>query len=107
MSSDLPTYGMGATSIAVGLSATVRVLPPSGCNGGFFKIAVGSGGTLALVNGISSTVAGLSGPLTAGYILGGGEAISMSGPAAFYLAAAGATAMVSCVFTYSQGYIGT
>lgn len=99
MSSDLPTYGMGATQIAVGLSATVRVIPPSGCNGGFFKIHSG-GGTLAIVNGFSSVV-------TSGYWLNSGEAISMSGPSAFYLAAAGATMVAATVFTYSQGYVGT
>lgn len=99
MSSDLPTYAMGATIISVGLSATVRVIPPSGCNGGFFKISSG-GGTLAIVQGISSIA-------TQGYFVAAGEAISMSGPAVFFLAAAGATMNVALCQTYSQGYLTT
>lgn len=99
MSSDLPTYLMGATLINVGLSATVRVMPPSSCNGGFFKISSGAG-TLAIVQGMSSIS-------TAGYFVAAGEAISMSGPAVFYLAAAGATMTVAYCHTYSQGTLGT
>lgn len=99
MSSDLPSYAMGATILNVGLSATVRVMPPAGCNGGFFKISSGAG-TLAIVQGISSIA-------TQGYFIAAGEAISMSGPAVFYLAAAGATMSVALCQTYSQGYIGT
>ncbi len=98
MSEALPTYGMGGTQIPVGLSATVRVVPPLFCNGGFFKLV--GGGTLAIVSGISALPA-------AGYLMGSGEAISMSGPASFYLAASGATATVHCVFTFSQGWLGT
>lgn len=103
MSSDLPTYALGATLISVGLSATVRVVPPAGCNGGFFKIAVssvGNSGLLAIVQGISSIA-------SQGYVLGDGEAISMSGPAIFYLAASGATTTVALCQTYSQGVLTT
>lgn len=89
---------MGATLLNVGLSATARIVPPANCNGGFFKVS--SGGTLAIVQGISSIS-------TQGYFVAAGEAISMSGPAVFYLAAAGATVSVAMVFTYSQGYLGT
>lgn len=98
MSSDLPTYAVGATLLTVGLSQTVRVIPPAGSNGAFFKIASG-GGSLALVQGISSIV-------TQGYVIAGGEAISMSGPAVFFLAASGATMTVALCQTYSQGYLG-
>lgn len=96
MSSDLPTYGIGATLIPVGLSATVQVLPTRCQNGGFFKIASG-GGTLCIVAGISSIS-------SAGYPVAAGEAISISGPAIFYLAAAGATMVVAWCPTLSQGF---
>lgn len=99
MSSDLPTYGMGSTQLSIGLSATVRVVPQAGQNGGFFKILSG-GGTLAIVNGISSIASG-------GYIIASGEAISFSGPGVFYLAAAGATMTVGLCTNFSQGYLGT
>lgn len=96
MSSDLPSYGIGATLISVGLSATVTVLPSRCQNGGFFKIASG-GGTLAIVAGVSSIC-------SQGYPVGAGEAISISGPAIFYLAAAGATMVVGWCPTLSQGF---
>ncbi len=99
MSGDQQTYLMGATIISVGLSATVRVVPPEGCNGGFFKIQAG-GGTLAIVNGISSIS-------SQGYLVAAGESISTAGPAIFYLAAAGATMSVALVQTYSSGKAGT
>lgn len=96
MSSDLPSYGIGATQIPVGLSATVTVLPSAHQNGGFFKILSG-GGTLAIVSGISAVA-------SSGYFVGAGEAISISGPAIFYLAATGATMVVGWCPTLSQGF---
>ncbi len=98
MSTDFRTFVMGATLLNVGLSATVRVVPPAGSNGGFFKIS--SGGTLAIVQGISSIS-------TAGYFVAAGEAISWTGPAVFFLAAAGATVSVALCQTYSQGALTT
>lgn len=96
MSSDLPSYGLGATLINVGLSATVQVSPAAHQNGGFFKIASG-GGTLAIVSGLSAVA-------SSGYPVGSGEAISISGPAVFFLAAAGATMVVAWCPTLSQGW---
>ncbi len=96
---DLRTHALGATILTVGLSATIRVVPPSGCNGGFFKIN-GGGGTLAIVQGISSIV-------TQGYFVAAGESISTLGPATFYLAAAGATMTVALCQSYSEGILTT
>lgn len=90
------SHQLGATIIHVGLSATVQVAPQRNQNGGFFKIAAG-GGTLALVQGASSIS-------SAGYLVGDTEIISFSGPARFFLAAAGATMTVHLVTSYSDGY---
>lgn len=101
MSSDQPTYAMGATQLAIGITYTtgaIRITPPQYCNGWILKSL--SGGSLAIVQGISNIA-------SQGYLLGSGEAISAGGPAVFYLAAQGATAVAGCIFTYSQGYLGT
>lgn len=95
-STNEPVRLIGATLITVGLSATVQVVPIRCQNGGFFKIASG-GGTLCIVNGASSIS-------SAGYPVAAGEAISISGAAVFYLAAAGATMTVAWCPTFSSGF---
>lgn len=89
-------YALGATLIAVGLSATVRVDAMAGQLSGFFKIASG-GGTLCIVQGASSIS-------SQGYPVAAAEVIQLEGPATFFLAAAGATMTVGFVPRYSQGY---
>jgi len=98
MSSDLPTYAMGATQLAIGLTSPTRVTPPAFCNGGFFKYV--SGGSYAITAGISQLA-------STGYPVATTEAISISGPGVFYLHAVGATAVVGMVFSYSQGFVST
>ncbi len=99
MSSDITPYLMGATILSVGLSATIRVTQPPYGNGVFFKISSG-GGTLAIVQGISSLA-------TQGYFLAATDVVSITGPAVFYLAAVGATMNVAICQKYSQGALGT
>jgi hypothetical protein len=94
-SSNQYAYQLGQTLLVVGLSLPVQVMPPRGCNG----IYAGwqSGGSLLVLNGIGSALA-------TGSILGTTERLNIVGPATFFLAAAGSTATVSMIFSYSAGY---
>lgn len=94
-SSNQFVYQLGQTLIPVGLSATVQVIPPRGCNGIYFGWQ--SGGSLALSN-----QSGLS--MGQCYLLGTTERINVDGPATFFLVAAGTTSMAGVVFKYSSGY---
>lgn len=89
------TYLLGSTVMTVGLSGAVAFIPPSGCNGGFFKINAG-GGTLYLASSFSQA------PGASLYPVGATEVISFEGPARFFLAAAGATMSVSVGLKYSS-----
>ncbi len=99
MSQYTDTFQLGATNIVVGLTVAnnVQVVPDRCVNGGFFKIAAGSGGTLALVQSLGVTY-------STGYILGNTEVVSFQGPATFFLAASGATCTVSFVRSYNMGF---
>ena len=87
------TNGVGVTQIAVGLSATVTVPQESGVNG--FLVNFLSGTTCSIVGGASQIH-------SAGYPLTSGSAISITGPGPFYLAAAGATAVVAVLKSKSD-----
>lgn len=94
-------YGMGATQVNIGVGGAANVLikPPIYTNGVFFKYL--SGGSLSIVsNGISGSP-GASGAL--GYILSTTEVVNIDGPAMFFLAASGTTAVAEVVFRYSGG----
>ncbi len=82
---------LGATRIAVGLSAIIKVLKL--LSGGSLEIATPP---IAL-SGSSAT------GWATGYLLGTTEAFSIGGPATFYLAASGATAVATLAFQYSAG----
>ena len=88
------TYKLGATIIAMTSAANVQVMPSAGVNGWIIKKF--SGATLAIVNGISAAS-------SAGYVLGDTEQVVINGPATFFLAAGGATAVASLVMKYSSG----
>lgn len=94
MSSDLRTYGLFPTLMAIGTSLSAQVTPPAKCAGMFLKYA--SGASLAVVG--ASGVA-----VSAGYVLGSTD-ISIDGPATFYMSAGGATAVASIMFKMSAGY---
>lgn len=95
------TYGFGVTQVPVGTggAANVRIVPPQYANGMFLKYL--SGGTLAIVsNGLSGSP-GASAAL--GYILSTTDVISIEGPASFFLAASGTTAIAQIAFKLSSG----
>ena len=87
-------HGLGVTQIAIGLSATVQVTAQAYQTGWVFKKF--SGSSLAIVNGISNIA-------SEGYMVGDTESINVDGPATFFLAAAGATCVVHCLWGDSAG----
>lgn len=89
------SYLLGSTLMVVGLSGAVPFLPPSGCNGGFFKIQAG-GGTLYLASSFSQAVGASM------YSVGATEKIEFEGPARFFLGAAGATMTVVVGLSYTS-----
>lgn len=101
MSSDLRTYGFGATLLAVPVALTATaVIPPSFCNA--MTIKHQAGGSLAIVSAASGITA------ANGFLLGSsGPALSISGPAVFYLNAAGSTSTAAILFHLSAGYSAT
>lgn len=80
----------------VGLSQAAVFMPPANCNGGFFKIAAGSG-NLFIGNGISLT------PGATMYPVGPSEVVNFIGPARFFLYATSASMTVGVGLSYSQG----
>jgi hypothetical protein len=90
------TYGIGSTVMAVGLSAAAVFFPPAFCNGGFFKIASGSG-NLFLGNGISLTPGATMYPVSAS------EVVNFRGPSKFFFYATSATMLVGVGLSYNQG----
>jgi hypothetical protein len=95
MSQYTNTYQLGATLVPIAVGTPVQVIAQRGVNGWILKKA--SGATLAVVAGT-----GFSAPQ--GYILGDSEVINIQGPATFFLAAGGATAVASLIASYSSGY---
>lgn len=100
-------YALGATQFALGpLGASLfptLVKPPQYCVGGYVQRI--SGGTLeVLPNELSGKV--ISGATAGGlgFILGGSlAAYAFEGPAAFYLAASGSTAVAGIMWKMSSG----
>ncbi len=89
------TYALGSTNMVVGLSSIAQFVPPNYCNGVFFKKL--SGGTLALASGLSQVFGASM------YIMGETEIVNLTGPARFFLAAAGATTVVGVGLSFSDG----
>lgn len=98
---------VGVTQIPVGLSAIVAVRPTAYAYGRNFKIHPNSGasGILEIVSspeGASLSGAGATG-WGGGYPLGGGEAVTLDGPATFYLAATGQTMIAAVILGKTAG----
>lgn len=107
MSRQDEVYYLGATQIAMGpLGASLfptLVKPPEGCVGGLVQRI--SGNTLEILPSYlaNKTISGATaGGL--GFILGGSlAAYAFEGPAAFYLAATGATTIAGIMWKFSAG----
>lgn len=107
MNSQGDVYYMGATQIACGpLGASLfptKIQPPEGCIGGMVQRL--SGGTLEIMPSYlaNKTISGATaGGL--GFILGGSLLpVPFEGPAAFYIAASGTTAVAGILWKFSAG----
>lgn len=97
MSANFYTYQVGATVLVVGLSGAVEFAP----------MAKQIGGVLQVLSGGSSGVAFMqaAGGVTCsqGYLLGSAQH-EINGPARFYLAAQGTTAIVSYRMNFGAGF---
>ena len=89
---------IGAKVLTIGASMVLAVNATSYQNGGVLK-KLGTSLTVAFVDGLSLSH-------STGYPLADAETISFDGPAKFFLAAAGATAQVSLLRSYSAGATG-
>lgn len=93
---------VGATQLAIGLSAIVAIVPTANSYTKTFKI-LGGGGTLEIVG----TPAALSGAGATGwgtgYPVGATEIVAIEGPAHFYLAARSATMWVGMYLGSTAG----
>lgn len=94
MNPSLQTHSIGATLLVVGLSANLQVTPSAYQNK--WVLRKFSGGSLAIVPGQSNIA-------SEGYLMGDTEAVSIEGPASFYLAAVGATCTVQAMLGYTAG----
>lgn len=107
MSMQNEIYFMGATQIPLSvLGASVfptQIKPPQFCVGMQYKIITGGGTVQILPNAIANqTISGAT-AVIGGYPLVTGEMYPIVGPAAFYIAATGATATVALNFFFSSG----
>lgn len=94
---------LGATRYAVGLSQVIRIASQAYETAVSFNLL--SGSSLEVVQAQlsgSSTASGATAWGT-GYLVGTGEVVSVGGPACFYLAATGATAIVQVMYGYGAG----
>lgn len=93
------SFLVGGRQITIGASTTIGVTASSFWQGCIVKKAnfdqVGITFNVSLVDGITYS-------WTQGYEIGDGEVIRISGPATFFLAAAGNTAIVSLAAAYSS-----
>lgn len=97
MSANFNTYQVGATVLIVGLSGAVQFIPPAKCLNAFLRVQSGGGSGVAFMQ----SAGGLT--TTQGYVLGTDQH-ELKGPAAFFLAAQGTTALVGMRLNYSQGF---
>lgn len=103
-------YFFGATQMILGtLGASVfpsLIRSPSGCVGGQMVLLGASGSTVqVLPNAVSGASVGGGTAITTlgGYPITTSQTFTWDGPAAFYLAATGATATVAINFKFGEG----
>lgn len=92
---------VGATQLVVGVSSILKVQPSAYSFG--YNLKLFSGSSLEFVNSCATlTGTGATGWGT-GYLIGSSESVTFDGPATFYLAATGATAVVHCLMGKTAG----
>ncbi len=95
-SSNQFTYQLGMTLFNVGSGVgALQIVPPRGCNGVYFGLA--SGQTWAISNSTGMSIGN-------SFVLSATERLNFDGPATFFLAAGGATAVIGLVWKYSAGF---
>lgn len=95
------TVLVGATRIAIGTSTILKISAQPFQNSYAFKYL--SGGSLEVCEmPIALTGASATGWGT-GYLLGTNEAVGVNGPATYYLAASGATAVICMMISHTTG----
>lgn len=93
---------VGATRIAVGLSAIIKVAAGSYEYHKQLKILSG-GGTLEIVAPPVALTGSSAAGWAAGYPVGGTEVVTVQGPAVFYFAATGATMTLALINGSTNG----
>lgn len=95
MAQGVDTYLFGSTFLTVGLSSVAAFEPPAHCLGVY--VAHASGGTIACFT------TGLSQLYSANLLQLGTRNIELTGPVRFFMAASGATSIVSVGIKFSGG----
>lgn len=93
---------IGSTRIPVGLSAIISIKPTDFQYAESWKIFSG-GGTLEIVPVPIALSGSSAAGWATGYPVGANEVVSVGGPAAFYLAATGATMVVAMMIGRTAG----
>ena len=109
-------FTLGATMIKVPVGATAALLITPFAGQVNCLIKYSSGGTCEILPaGLTQIALNLFAPVAqpgqtllalsgSGYLLGANEALSIPGPASFYLSSTGATSVLYAIFGKGQGY---
>lgn len=95
---------VGATRIAVGLSAIIKISPYS--NAIMTQLKYISGGSCEVVNVPVALTGSSAAGWGAGFLMPSNDAsmfVPINGPATFYLAASGSTSIIGMLTSYSSG----
>lgn len=97
MSANFNTYQVGSTVLTVGLSGAVQFIPPAKCHNAFLQVQSGGGSGVAFMQSAGGVT------VTQGYLLNTAQH-ELKGPATFFLAAQGTTALVGMRINYAAGF---
>ncbi len=105
MAREADIHGFGATNIAIPTNAPFLIPEEAGQVSGTLKLLSGSSLEICGVPiGVTYTGTSLTSLPGKGYLLGTSEVFNYSGPARYYLAATGATAVCSIIRGYGPGF---
>lgn len=92
------TYVLGSTALVIGLSGAVQVLPQPAQRGWILNVTSGGSSGIAFMNAAGQVTC------SQGMLLPTTVPVTITGPASFFLAAQGSTAIVGLSILGSQGY---